>query len=74
MEETIEEEPEAVEIKVRWNSFIKTKKKNYMDDYVIIKEIGRGGFGKVSKVKSKFTGIYRAAKSIKKSKLGTEET
>ena len=31
--------------------------------------IGRGGFGKVNKVKSKYTGLMRAAKKIKKSSL-----
>lgn len=45
------------------------KKRNYMDDYTIIKEIGRGGFGKVNKVKNKYTGLMRAAKKIKKTTL-----
>jgi serine/threonine protein kinase len=46
------------------------KHRNYLDDYIIMKEIGRGGFGKVNKVRSKYTGLYRAAKKIKKSTLG----
>lgn len=45
------------------------KKKNYLDDYFIIKEIGRGGFGKVNKVKNKYTAVLRAAKIIKKTAL-----
>ncbi len=45
------------------------KKRNYLDDYIILKEIGRGGFGRVNKVKSKFTGLFRAAKKIQKVKL-----
>jgi serine/threonine protein kinase len=45
------------------------KKRNYLDDYQILREIGRGGFGKVNKVKSKYTGLMRAAKKIKKSSL-----
>lgn len=49
------------------------KKRNYLDDYVIVKEIGRGGFGKVNKVRSKYTGLFRAAKKIKKSTLGKQE-
>ena len=49
------------------------KEKNYLDDYEIIREIGRGGFGKVIKVKSKYTGIHRAAKKIKKTHLSKEE-
>ncbi len=49
------------------------KKRNYLDDYQILREIGRGGFGKVNKVRSKYTGLMRAAKKIKKSSLGKEE-
>lgn len=54
------------QIKVNWNSFIKMKNRNYLDDYTIIKKIGRGGFGVVSKVKSIHTHVFRAAKVIKK--------
>ena len=67
------ESGEGEEIKVKWNSFIKMKKKNYLDDYIIMKEIGRGGFGKVNKVRSKYTGLYRAAKKIKKSDMDAKE-
>ena len=49
------------------------KNKNYLEDYQVITEIGRGGFGVVKKVKSKYTGILRGAKKIKKSSLGKEE-
>jgi calcium-dependent protein kinase len=73
MEQGEGENGECEEIKVKWNSFIKMKKRNYLDDYVIMKEIGRGGFGKVNKVRSKYTGLYRAAKKIKKSTLGKQE-
>jgi len=45
------------------------KKINYLEDYSVLKEIGRGGFGCVHKVKAKYTGIYRAAKRIKKAQL-----
>lgn len=54
------------EIKVRWNSFAKMKHRNYLADYEVIKKIGRGGFGVVSKVKSIHTHVVRAAKVIKK--------
>ena len=72
MEESTFEEPSNYEIKVKWNDFIKMKESNYLDDYDIIREIGRGGFGKVIKVKSKSTGIHRAAKKIKKMSLSKE--
>lgn len=49
------------------------RKHNYLNDYLVIKEIGRGGFGTVCKVKTKYTGVYRAAKKIKKSALDKGE-
>jgi len=42
------------------------KKKNYLDDYTVVREIGKGGFGTVSKVIAKYTNVSRAAKKIKK--------
>ena len=66
-EESIEEE-----VKIKWNSFIKMKKKSYLEEYTIIQEIGRGAFGTVSKVKAKYTGVIRAAKKIKKSSLAKD--
>ncbi len=72
-EEITQEESVIEEIKIKWNSFIKMKKKNYLEEYTIIKEIGKGGFGTVSKVKAKFTGVVRAAKKIKKSALAKGE-
>lgn len=49
------------------------KKRNFSDDYRIINEIGRGGFGCVYKVAMKNTDIYRAAKKINKEKLKKDE-
>jgi serine/threonine protein kinase len=49
------------------------KKKNYLEDYSVIKEIGRGGFGSVNKVKGKYTGVFRAAKKIKKTNMAKIE-
>lgn len=63
------EESLAEEIKIKWNSFIKMKKSNYLEEYAVLQEIGRGGFGTVNKVKAKFTGVMRAAKKIKKSNM-----
>ena len=54
------------EIKVRWNNFAKMKQRNYLTDYEVIKKIGRGGFGIVSKVRSIHSQVIRAAKVIKK--------
>jgi hypothetical protein len=45
------------------------KNRNYLFDYSVIKKMGRGGFGIVSKVKSIHTGVIRAAKVIKKKNL-----
>lgn len=65
MQSNVEEDA----IKIKWNSFIKLKKKNFLEDYVVLKEIGKGGFGTVSKVQAKYSGVMRAAKKIKKSSL-----
>jgi hypothetical protein len=54
------------EIKVKWNSFAKMKHRNYLSEYEVLKKIGRGGFGVVSKVRSIHTDVIRAAKVIKK--------
>lgn len=69
----MEEESVIEEIKIKWNNFIKMKNKNYLEEYTIIKEIGKGGFGTVSKVRAKYTGVIRAAKKIKKSALAKGE-
>jgi hypothetical protein len=45
------------------------KHRNYLTDYEMIKKIGRGGFGVVSKVKAIHTQVFRAAKVIKKKEL-----
>lgn len=46
---------------------------NYLEEYTVLKEIGRGGFGTVSKVRAKFTGVLRAAKKIKKNSLAKDD-
>ena len=46
---------------------------NYLEEYVVLQEIGKGGFGTVNKVRAKFTGVIRAAKKIKKSNMCKEE-
>lgn len=54
-------------ISVQWNSFAKIKKKSYLEDYIFIKEVGRGAYGSVCKIKMKYGGLLRAAKIIKAS-------
>ena len=60
-------------VQVKWDQFIKMKKRKFTDDYNIISEIGRGGFGCVYKVSVKTNNIGRAAKKIQKSKLKEDE-
>lgn len=46
------------------------KKKNFLNDYKILNEIGRGGFGSVYRVSMRNNNtVLRAAKKINKSKL-----
>jgi hypothetical protein len=61
----MEEKKIGNRIAVNWNSFIKIKKKNYLEDYIFVKEIGRGAFGSVLKIKMKYGGLFRAAKVVK---------
>ena len=49
------------------------KRRKFTDDYKIINEIGRGGFGCVYRVMMKTGKIYRAAKKIAKDQLKQEE-
>jgi hypothetical protein len=61
-------------IGVNWQSFIKIKKKNYLEDYIFIKEIGKGAFGSVLKIKMKYGGLFRAAKVIKSALISKEKS
>ena len=70
LEEIIEMEEKTLnynKVGVNWNNFIKIKKKNYLEDYAFIKEIGRGAYGSVNKIKNKHGGLMRAAKIVKSS-------
>lgn len=56
-------------VKVKWDHFIKMKRRQFLDDYKILTEIGRGGYGSVYRVVMKNGNILRAAKKISKNKL-----
>jgi calcium-dependent protein kinase len=49
------------------------KKKNFQDDYQVITQIGKGGYGTIYKVQAKYTGVLRAAKIIKKTTLAQDD-
>lgn len=73
-ESLIEEEvKQHGRIEVNWSSFVKTKKKNYLEEYAFIKQLGKGAFGSVAKVKMKYGNLFRAVKSIKESECLKEE-
>jgi hypothetical protein len=52
---------------------VKIKKKNYLEDYVFMKEIGKGAYGSVVKIKMKYGGMLRAAKVVKSSLVTAEK-
>ena len=54
-------------IEVNWSSFVKIKKRNYLEEYAFVKELGKGAFGSVAKVRMKYGTQFRAVKIIKES-------
>lgn len=56
-------------IKINNDLFISEKQTKFEDNYVLLKELGEGSFGKVYKVKHKATGLIRAVKIIFKKKI-----
>ena len=77
LEDIMHEEEKKLEqrkIGVNWNSFVKIKKKSYLEDYVFLNKIGKGAFGEVAKLKMKYGGMVRAAKIIKSSTITAEKS
>ena len=66
------EKVNSEQISVKWDQFTKMKKKNYLEDYIFIKEIGKGAYGVVSKIKMKYGNFCRSAKVIKSSIITRE--
>lgn len=52
-------------IELNWASFVKIKRRNYLEEYAFVKELGKGAFGSVAKVKMKYGTLFRAVKIIK---------
>lgn len=61
-----------MKIAVSWNSFVKIKQKDYLLDYEHIQDIGCGAYGVVSKIKMKYGGFFRAAKTVKNSIMSSK--
>jgi serine/threonine protein kinase len=57
------------EIKINNDLFISEKLTKFEDNYITLKELGEGSFGKVFKVKHKSTGSIRAVKMIFKQRI-----
>ena len=68
-----EKKLQSRKIGVNWNSFVKIKKKNYLEDYVFMKEIGKGAYGSVIKIMMKYGNMLRAAKIVKSSLVTAEK-
>jgi hypothetical protein len=65
LEGLMEAEGGRERIGVNWSLFLKIKRKNYLEEYAFVKELGKGAFGSVAKVKMKYGGQVRAVKIIK---------
>jgi calcium-dependent protein kinase len=56
------------------SNFVRHRKSNYIEDYQIVKKIGKGGFGQVYLMKDKITGMFYCGKAIKKDSLSSFES
>ena len=65
---------EDTEIKFNKSTFIQTTKKDLLKQYQIIKQIGKGGYGKVYLVTNLTTGENLACKQIPKTNKNLEKT
>ena len=53
-------------IKYARETFVQKASGKLLDSYDVIKQLGKGGYGKVYEVRSKKTGEYRACKHLSK--------
>ena len=65
LQDLIEAETLHGRVGVNWAGFVKTKRRSYLEDYIFVKELGKGAFGAVAKVKMKYGTLCRAVKIIK---------
>ena len=60
---------ENVKIKYGKETFVGKSSGLFLDNYDVIKQLGKGGYGKVYEVKNKKSGEIRACKHLSKSSI-----
>ncbi|KAF4670607.1 hypothetical protein FOL47_001930 [Perkinsus chesapeaki] len=62
-----------IDLSVARNTFIRRNTNSFYSRYVVLRELGSGGFGTVLLAEHKRTGIKRAVKQIPKTHVGTDK-